>query len=229
LGLAGRRPAGQPDPTANNFQGAVNTTLTNGDFGSDGTTGWVAEDNIALGTDSVTLNESPTRQTHLAQGFMVGATDRVLSFTVDAHDMARNTAGPNDAFEAALLNANTGLPVTNTVALSRSDALLNIQANGTERLANGVRKVLNTDGSATYLINLPAALAGTPVMLSFDLLGFGAAASHVTLRDVRLLGAQPIVNSDPALLDEDTAATGNLLLNDVTVGSSIAEVQLMNS
>jgi hypothetical protein len=66
------------------------------------------------------------------------------------------------------------------VALSRSDALLNIQTDGTERLAAGVRKMVNADGSATYVIDLPTALTAAsgsaPVLLSFDLLGFGARA-----------------------------------------------------
>ena len=41
--------------------------------------------------------------------------------------------GPDDAFEVALLNANTRSVATSTVSLTRTDALLNIQANGTER------------------------------------------------------------------------------------------------
>jgi hypothetical protein len=45
-------------------------------------------------------------------------------------------------------------------------------------------------------------------MLSFDLLGFGTAASHVTLRDIRLLG-DPVAYPDAAATDEDHAASGH--------------------
>ena len=76
----------------------------------------------AAGADAahytVTLSESnPTNagQTHVGQAFVLGANDRFLSFTVsglnlqsnsNALDAAYNTA--QDAFEVALLNANTG-------------------------------------------------------------------------------------------------------------------------
>ena len=77
----------------------------------------------AAGADAahytVTLSESsPTSagQTHAGQAFLLGATDRFLSFTVsglnlqsnsDAQDAAYTTA--QDAFEVALLNVNTGV------------------------------------------------------------------------------------------------------------------------
>ncbi len=221
-----RRPS-TPGTSSGNFEGAVNPNLNNRDFGSNGTTGWVAEGDIAVGTNAVTLGESATGQTHLAQGFMVSASDRLLSFTVDARTLVGNAIGPGDAFEAALLDANTGLPMTGTIGLSHSDALLNIQGDGTERLAAGVRKVLNTDGSATYYIDLAAALAGTPVLLCFDLLGFGAAASHVTLRDIRLQGALVASGGDVAL-DEDTAASGNLRVGDAIFGTPSAQAQLLD-
>ena len=168
------------------YQAAINPTLLNGDFGPEGTDNWVAEGDIQVTGDTVTLNESPTMQTHLAQGFMVGEGDHTLSFTISAQNLTSNGKGPSDAFEVALLDANTGLPVVGAIDLTRTDALLNLQTDGTERLAPGVSKVVNPDGSATYTVALPETLAGTPVLLSFDLLGFGAAQSSITLRDIRL-------------------------------------------
>jgi hypothetical protein len=202
--------------------------LLNGDFSTGGTEGWVAEGDVQVTGSTVTLSESPTVQTHLAQGFMVNAGDQTLSFTISAQHLISNGSGPADAFEVALLDANTGLPVTGTIDLSRSDALLNIQTDGTERLAPGVRKIANADGSATYLIDLPGTLADTPVLLSFDLLGFGAAQSSITLRGIRLLGEQsyaPIARDDVFATDEDTPVTGNLLDNDDTDGTPIARIE----
>ena len=60
---------------------------------------------------------------------------------------------PDDAFEVALLNANTGASLTAPIGLSRTDALLNLQANGNELKATGVTSVINTDGSRTYIVN----------------------------------------------------------------------------
>ena len=189
--LARRSPASGSDDGPQ-FAGAVNSTLTNGDFGDEGSQWWVTEGAVQVNGAEAKLTESPTRHTHLAQGFMVNAGDRVLAFTLANQALQTNGSdGPTDAFEAALLDANTGLPVAGTVALTRSDALLNIQTDRSgqlsERLASGVRKQLNADGTTTYLIDLPATLAGTPVYLSFDLLGFGAAQSHVSLRDIRIV------------------------------------------
>jgi hypothetical protein len=143
---------------------------------------------------------------------MVNPGDRLLSFTLTGNSLRGNASGPSDAFEVALLNANTGAAVCNTVALTRSDALLNWQTDGTERLAPGVRKVAHADGSATYYLNLQEALAGNPsgvpVYQSFDLLGFGATDSSVTLRDVRLI-SDPVANADTATFDEDSTATAS--------------------
>ncbi|MCL2459515.1 MAG: M10 family metallopeptidase domain-containing protein [Desulfobulbus sp.] len=170
------------------YQGAVNPTLLNGTFGQNNTDGWVAQGDITVSGSTVTLNESLTMQTHLAQGFMVNEGDHTLSFTLTDQHLTPNASGPSDAFEVALLDANTGLPVVGTVDLTRSDALLNIQTDGAERLAQGVSKVINPNGSATYTITLPDSLAGTPVLLSFDLLGFGAAQSRIILADIHLNG-----------------------------------------
>ena len=95
----------------------------------------------AAGADAahytVTLSESsPTNagQTHAGQAFVLGATDRFLSFTVsglnlqsnsDAQDAAYTTA--QDAFEVALLNANTGTSLLGGLGATHSDAALNIQ------------------------------------------------------------------------------------------------------
>ncbi len=67
-------------------------------------------------------------------------------------------SGPDDAFEVALLNANTGASVVGTDGLTLSDAILNIQSDGTEHKASSVRKVHNADGSDTYFVDLQQAV-----------------------------------------------------------------------
>jgi predicted chitinase len=208
---------------------AVHATLLDGQFAAQSSlNSWTTAGSVTIDNDGAVLGEASRAQTRLAQGFMVNTGDRLLSFTLAANHLRGPGSGPSDAFEAALLDANTGLPLAGTVPLSHSDALLNLQADGTERLANGVRKATNADGSATYYIDLPAALAGTPVLLSFDLLGFGDVSSNVTLRDVRVI-SDPVAIADQVSLDEDNTATGNLLGNDITAGVPVARVELVSS
>lgn len=119
--------------------------------------------------------------TQLSQeAFTLDADNRLLSFTVAEQSLHQGNQQAGDTFEAALLNAQTGAAVTQITGLSRTDSLLNIQSNGTERIATDVKKVVNADGTATYYIDpttwykaQSANGASTDVLLSFDLLGFG--------------------------------------------------------
>jgi hypothetical protein len=89
--------------------------------------------------------------------------------------------------------------------LTRSDAILNLQADGTQRMTTGVTFTTNADGSRTYMVDLAGIAAGTAVNLSFDLIGFGQSNSHVTVRDVRLIGVSslPQLHDDAATMLED--------------------------
>jgi YD repeat-containing protein len=171
------------------YLGVVNPTLINPDFGLDGTDNWIAEGDLQAGSNAITLKESTDAPTHLAQIFQINSGDRQLRFTVANLSLSSNSAAPNDAFEVALLNADTTLPALGadgTVPLPDADALLNIQPSGAPSLASALRWSTNSDGSTTYSLDLPESLDGTAVLLSFDLIGFGAADSQVTLRDISL-------------------------------------------
>jgi hypothetical protein len=190
--------------------------------------GWTLGGAVDVGQGRAVLSETAAAQSRLAQVFRVNAGDHVLSFTLADRSLVGNTGfGPSDAFEVALLDAGTGLPVLKLGNLSRSDALLNLQTDGTERLAAGVRRVANADGSVSYYIDLPNALVGKAVLLSFDLLGFGAASSHITVRDLQLI-SDPVATADSVAIDEDGVASGNVLDNDITSGAAITQVVLVN-
>ncbi|MFN8893229.1 MAG: Ig-like domain-containing protein, partial [Betaproteobacteria bacterium] len=206
----------------------VQVALTSGELTS--ASGWSSLGPVEVQGGQARLGESADRHARLAQAFVLQASDRTLSFTLAANGLVSNASGPRDAFEVALLDALTGAPLLGSagrVSLSRSDALLNLQSDGTERLAASVRKLVNADGSSTYFIQLPEGLAGRSALLSFDLLGFGALTSSVTLRDVHFVGA-PLAAADALSLDEDGTATGDVTGNDITVGSAIASVQLVD-
>lgn len=180
----------------------ANATLTNGSLNA--ADGWSTQGSVDITNGIATLNEVATRQTRLSQVFMLGANDRYLSFTLSGaaldapHPLpnpplegagtnaALRASEPSDAFEVALLNANTGASLLDNNGLSHSDAFLNLQADGTEHTSSGVTRIINADGSRTYRIDLTGIPAGVAANLSFDLIGFGANASHVTVSDVRL-------------------------------------------
>jgi VCBS repeat-containing protein len=206
---------------------AANATLENGSL--DLPQGWLTQGSVEFTNGAAVLNEVSNSQTRLSQVFMVGAQDHYLSFTLGGTVLDDQLIGPDDAFEAALLDANTGASLASALSLTRTDALLNLQANGTERLSPGpstgsgqaVTRTDNPDGSRTYLVDLTGIAAGTAVNLSFDLIGFGQTdieqhGSRVTLDDVRLLGANtaPTATDDSVTTPEDQPLTFNMLAND---------------
>ncbi|HEV6968357.1 Ig-like domain-containing protein [Roseateles sp.] len=215
--------AATPAPTLAFASGLpVHATLAGGDMLD--ASGWSTRGNVVIQDGHAVLGESATRQAQLSQVFTVGAGDQLLAFTIESPHLLANAAGPADAFEVALLDAVTGLPVAGTVALAGSDALLNLQTNGRERLAASVRKQLNADGSATYFVALAPELAGKALLLSFDLLGFAAQASTMAVRDVKLIGEAQAVG-DAVTLDEDGTAAIDVLANDLLLGATSVTIE----
>ena len=169
-----RRAAGF-DSLVPQFDTAANPKLTNSDFAS--AEGWSTTGEVRFENGTATLAEGAATQTRLNQVFVVNEGDRFLSFTVANTALGDQAYGPDDAFEVALLDANTGLSLLGGTGLTKSDAALNRQADGSEFKASGISSVANADGSRTYLVDLAGVAAGvaagTVVNLSFDLIGFG--------------------------------------------------------
>ena len=238
------KPLTSPTAQPQQYEVAANPKLENTQF--DGATGWsttggVTFGGITFGNETATLTESATTQTRLNQVFVLGEHDRFLSFTI-ANGLqtngGTNGTGPADAFEVALIDANTGHSLLGGTGLTHNDAILNLQTDGlagagesvsaatpggdslhgyAEHKASGITRIDNADGSHTYLVDLAGIPAGTAVNLSFDLIGFGigadAANSHVTIRDLHL--GVPQTADDSATLAEDTPAVINALSNDI--------------
>ncbi len=136
----------------------TNGSLTNGSLNA--ADGWSTQGSVefrnqgsGIGNQGVaTLREVSNTQTRLNQVFMLGANDRYLSFTLSGaaldvpHPLPNppfegagtngtasgSGSSPSDAFEVALLNANTGASLLDNNGLTHSDAFLNLQADGTE-------------------------------------------------------------------------------------------------
>jgi len=145
-------------PAGWNTQGSVDITPTS--FDTSGRT--------VVG--SATLNEVSTSQTRLSQVFMLNDKDRYLSFTLSGAALDDLNGAPDDAFEVALLDATTGLSVLGGNGLTRTDAFLNLQGDGTQHASGCVTCIYNADGSRTYRVDLTGVAKNRAVNLSFDLL-----------------------------------------------------------
>jgi VCBS repeat-containing protein len=234
------------------YLSAANATLINGNF--TGATAadtslaqWDSLGNVVAANHHVILGESPKAQAHVGQAFVITPQDRYLSFTVTGLNLQTNssalTPAPQDAFEVALSNFNTGAGLGG-LGINHGDALLNVQlANSNAgatlqtRAASGVRTVDNPDGSRTYLLDLAglvgwstAGANGTladslAVNLSFDLIGFGLAVwqmgSQVDISDVRLIRSATVVAvDDAATTAEDNPLTLDVQGNDTIVAAA---------
>ncbi|HEY7119126.1 MAG TPA: Ig-like domain-containing protein [Tepidisphaeraceae bacterium] len=218
-----------PQPTILQGPAAPQGSLVNGDFAiadaTDPGFGWTARGNAAVNAaGQAVIGEGGSFFGGFSQSFVVPAGVTKLRFTITDPHLVDNGAGaPPDAFEVALLDAQTGTPVAGVVGgLSGTDALLNIQFGGQTFFAPGVSiGGLTVSGSSLVLngplaveVDLSGVTAGTPVTLYFDLLGFGTDGSSVSVDDVTLVGAGAppslSVALDPA---SDSAAKGDSLTN----------------
>jgi DNA/RNA endonuclease G (NUC1) len=105
--------------------------INNGDFSTN--TGWDMEGETNILNGSATLTEQSQKLASLTQAFTTPTGAKRLQFTIVNNNLVPDSGNksPNDAFEVALLDANTFNPLAGTIGLSHSDSLLNIQANGT--------------------------------------------------------------------------------------------------
>lgn len=210
LGIYARRRSAM-DVGADNLT-VANASLENGDLGD--AQGWTSNGAVSFGASGAQLSERSDAQSALRQVFKLGAHDRFLRFTVSG-DLHAQAEGPNDAFEAALLDANTGTALRSIAGLSHGDAFLNIQggAAGLARTASGVVVTDNADGSRTYTLDLAGISTGTAVELSFDLIGFGEADSAMLVSDVQLL-SDLLAHDDVVSTAEDTPVRIDVMGND---------------
>ncbi|MCB1966616.1 MAG: matrixin family metalloprotease, partial [Candidatus Accumulibacter sp.] len=209
----------EPDRVAppTQFSILANATLENQTFSS--ATGWTTTGDVLFEQGGATLRETATTQTRLNQVFVLGANDRTLAFTLTNITLDNLDAAPNDAFDVALVDATTGQSLLGGIGLANSDAILNLQADGSEHKAAGVSTVRKQDGSLSVTVDLAGIAAGTVVNLAFDLIGFGrglaAASSQVTISSLQLgSSASPEARDDHASTAEDVALTIDVTNND---------------
>jgi YD repeat-containing protein len=198
------------------------TGLRNGTFFFDDLNhpafGWVLRGEVLVQNHKATLTEDGSKQSGLLQLFHLPAWATGLEMTLDSVVLGATAGLPPDAFEVALLDATTGLPLVGTVAgVPHSDASLNIQASGVMTLSTKaqVTPVSNPNGTRKITLDLSGLASDTLAVLFLDLLGFGARESRVTVSNVRLLGnPPPVAANDVASTAEDTPTRIIVLGND---------------
>jgi len=193
--------------------------------------GWTTRGNTTVVGGQAVLSEDSVLLAGLSQTFTIPDNAEALRFTIVGANLGDdNTINPPDAFEVALLDpdtgTDTGTALLGTAAgLAGSDALLNIQPNGTVYFGPAVTVPgagVSGDAMAlnfplTIAVDLTSLAAETPATLYFDLLGFGAVDSVVVIDNVQLLtGGQspPAAGNDTASTTEGTAVDIDVLAND---------------
>jgi hypothetical protein len=220
-----------PAPTATPAQ----PRLVNGGFavepGADGF-GWTVAGDVKVENGEAVLRERDGVMTGLSQSFLLPAAATGLRFTITDLDLFATAGTAPDAFEVALLDAATGLPVLGPIAgFGGSDAILNIQQDGTRRTASGVT-VTETAGGLVVTVDF-SGLAARPaaVMLAFDLLGLGLIDSEARIDAVALtgLGANeaPVARSDTLRVAEDGSIAFGPLDNDTDANDDPLTVRLV--
>jgi hypothetical protein len=162
------------------------------------------------------------------QTFVVPAGTTHLAFTITGANLVHDAAAPPDAFEAALLDEDTGDSLVGTPGtLTNTDAFLNLQSTGVLHVsdqvlnsaANGSGDSVPLAGTIDVTVDLSSVPAGTVATLYFDLLGFGTQASRVSIDDVRLIGA---ATGPPLEFQLDPATDSGALGDDLTNISLVA-------
>ncbi|PNY36138.1 hypothetical protein C2E31_14495 [Rhodopirellula baltica] len=161
---------------------------------------WSTIGTTMIQAGSVTLQEGTSMLSSLSQAFVVPAGKNTLSFTIsglqlDSGVNSGSPMHPPEVFEVGLLSSSTGTSQLGLIdSIAGGDAILNIQADGTLRFAEGVSiegnkrsgSVIDFSQPFDVFVSLPDSISGQTTTLSFDLAGFGVDASQVQVSDIRL-------------------------------------------
>ncbi|WP_396134999.1 PKD domain-containing protein [Chamaesiphon sp. OTE_8_metabat_110] len=205
--------------------------ITNGDFTTPTTWNTLGATNIINGT--ATLTEQSQKLSELTQAFIIPTGAKTLQFTIiDNHLVTGDTTKTaNDAFEVALLDTNTFNPLAGTsIGLNHTDSLLNIQANGTIHKSDKVTITTLGNNSSIVTIDLTQVTPTTQATLYFNLLGFGARTSTVTIDDVKLFTDTqpiPVTKNDTLVTNQNTPLTLDPTLL-TTNDTNVSQIQIIN-
>ena len=207
------------------------TGINNGRFDLSNSTnpnyGWSTRGSGSIINGQAVLSQGDRLLSNFSQTFVIPEGAKYLQFTLlDTTLGDSSSLAPPDAFEVALLDANTMTSLVGTAAgLTQTDAFLNLQHNGQAYFSSEVTLPGASNSSGTVALNSPRTVkvdlsgvaAGTVATLYFDLLGFGEQDGSVIIDNVRLLNdelAPPVASDDTATTDQAGPVAINVLAND---------------
>ena len=158
--------------------------------------GFAIRGSASIAGDVVTLDEDPQLMTEVTDSLpMAGLSS--LHFTITQADLGKNSSGPSDAFEIAILDPTTMKPIAGVAdGLTDTDAILNIQQDGQVFFGDRVHiSGLTASGQIADLsqplkvtIDLSGLSSSQTMSLYMDLLGFGVVDSSVAIAFAGLPG-----------------------------------------
>ena len=169
--------------------------IANGDFSiSDTTTdsfAWDTRGASGIEDGQAVLTEDSPFLSNFTQTFTVPEEAKTIQFKLIGAELGASELSPPDAFEVALLDADTNESLTAVSDLINTDSLLNIQNDGTTYFSDKVRiggatsgEIIGLDRPRTVTVDISDLTPGTEATLYFDLLGFGDADSRVVIDSV---------------------------------------------
>ena len=193
--------------------------ILNGTF--DTNESWTTLGAATIINQQAVLTEDSLLNSKFSQSFTIPQDTKYLQFTLRNVTLGNSTpTTPGDAFEVALLNANTKSSLTDTIDLTHTDAFLNIQHDGTIHLGDNLTQI----NPYTYRLDISNIQPNTTATLYFDLLGFDAKDARIVIDDVKLLSNEPIApiaNDDTATTNQTLPVTINILANDTDTDSEL--------
>ena len=189
--------------------------------------GWQTHGGAAVEDGHGVLTETTSLASRFMQELVAPADAHVLTFTIVSMRFDPSGLGPQDAFEVALLDPQSMQSLAGGIGLADTDALLNLQADGSVYSASTVHLTPAADGSTLVRIDLGGLPAGQALRLYFDLLGSGALGSRVVIDDVQFSsGVAPVAEPDSVTTAEDTPVTFDPRSNDSSPSGRPLTVEL---
>jgi PKD repeat protein len=205
--------------------------ITNGTFAisdeNDAGFGWSLRSDAYVQDGVAVLDEGRALLTNMSQIFIIPDGAIRLRFTLPSVVLGTSERSPPDAFEVALLNADTMASLVGIAeGLNNTDAFLNIQHSGQAWFGPGASiaglaasgDTLSLNEPVTVELDISGVPPGTIVRLYFDLLGFGDLDSQVIVDNVFILTegpSPPIAISDTSETESGRAVEINVLSNDL--------------
>lgn len=211
--------------------------INNGKFDSSNSTdpnySWSTRGATAILNGQAVLTEDDRLLSNFSQTFIIPEKAKSLQFTLVDTKLGASDLDPPDAFEVALLDANTRTSLVGTAtSLTQTDAFLNFQHTGQTYFSPQVTlpgiatsaSIVSLNSPRTVKVDLSGVAAGTVATLYFDLLGNGEQNGSAIVDNVLILDdslTAPLANNDTATTNQAMPIAIDVLTNDSDLDGTI--------